>query len=149
MPEAIVLAVEARTAIAEAAAAAWPHEFVGLLAGHSTPAGWFVDRVAPLPDAARGADRFLVQPAAFAAAEAELRAQRRTWLGFVHSHPRGDASPSLADRGHLWRDCLQLIVAGDGRGPGALRAFWLSGDRVEPLPLQEQACPEQASQEQA
>lgn len=139
MPTAVLLAAEAKAAIAAAAAAALPREFVALLAGRRTPAVWFVDCVAPLPNVARSADRFVVPPAAFAAAEAEVRAQQHTWLGFVHGHPRGDASPSLADRRHLWRDCLQLIVAGDGRAPGASRAFWLHGEAVEPLPLEEQS----------
>lgn len=92
----------------------------------------------PLGNVAANDDCFTVDAANFAAAEAALRARGVAWLGFAHSHARGAPAPSAIDRRELWRDCVQLIVAGD-----EVRAFWFSGERCVPLPTQ---CPAGALQ---
>jgi len=120
-----------------AAAAAAPREFVALLAGPATQAALFVDHVQPLANTAATLDRFEVEAAAFAAAEAALRDQGRRWLGFVHSHPSGDAGLSTADRQRLWPHCLQLVIglaATTAEGTW-LRAFRSDGHAWHELPI--------------
>lgn len=109
-------------------------EFVGLLAGRRTAAGFHVTRCEPLRNAAVASDRFAVAPPDFLAAELRVRSAGLAWLGFVHSHPGGAAAPSAADRQQLWRDCLQLIV-GSPQGTAELRAYRLTAGACEHLPL--------------
>jgi proteasome lid subunit RPN8/RPN11 len=122
-PEAVVAALR------HALHAAAPREFLGVLGGSGDGATWTVDAFLPLPNAARGADAFEVVPAAFAAAEAQLRAQGRRWLGFAHGHPTAPAVPSLRDVAAFWPGCLQAIVG--PCDPGAVvRCYWRDGAAV-------------------
>lgn len=121
-------------AIAAAMAAAWPREFVALLGGPGGGTGP-VTTIVPVPNAAAGDDAFVVRPADFAAGEHRLRAAGAAWLGFVHSHPHGAAAPSRADHAALWRDCLQLIAAGDGRTRCDLRAYRWAAAGCVTLPM--------------
>ncbi len=134
-PRLVVLAADIDEALTRATAVAFPHEMVGLLAGHREERTLHVERFVRLTDAACGADHFTVPPAAFAAAEAAIRRTGGTWLGFVHSHPHGTASLSTRDRSDLWRGCLQLIVAPLRHGSLQIAAFWLEHDRKDTLPL--------------
>lgn len=121
-------------AIAAAMAAAWPREIVALLGGPAGGSG-LVTTIVPVPNVADDDDAFAVRAADFAAGEHRLRAAGATWLGFVHSHPRSAAAPSRADHAALWRDCLQLIAAGDGRTRFDLRAFRWTASTCAALPL--------------
>lgn len=129
-PRAIELDHDVAAAVVAYAARQHPREFVGLLAGWSTPERVRVADCVQFDNTALGDDRFAVDPIAFARAEATLRARGHCWLGFVHSHPHGTAVPSRTDQHELWRDCVQLIVAG-----ADLRAFWYCGEECSPLPV--------------
>lgn len=133
------------------ATAAAPREFVALLAGPATSGAWFADHVQPLANTAAAPDRFEVEAAAFAAAEAALRDQGRRWLGFVHSHPSGRAALSASDRQRLWPHCLQLVIGlGDPSAEGTwLRAFRGDGIAWHELPIDPTASPKAASTVQA
>lgn len=135
-PRAIELDHDLAVAVAAHCARRHPREFVGLVAGWSSPERLRVADCAPLDNTALGDDRFTVDPIAFARAEAKLRARGHGWLGFVHSHPRGTAAPSRTDHLELWRDCVHLIVAG-----AELRAFWYRGEECLPLPVRMSAPP--------
>jgi proteasome lid subunit RPN8/RPN11 len=134
MPPVVEIAEPVAAALAAAFAASAPREFVGLLGGDRGRDRWLATHFVALPNTAADDDRFVVEPAAFAAAEALLRQRGAAWLGFVHSHPFAAPRPSAADRDQLWRDCVQLIVGGSPRAL-ELRAFWFATAGGEPLPL--------------
>lgn len=134
------------------AVAAAPREFVALLAGPAnrvdapairvdapaTRGALVVDHVLPIANATTERDRFEVDAAAFAAAEAALRDQGRSWLGFVHSHPVGRATLSAIDRQQLWPHCLQLVLglAANSAEDAWLRAFRSDGLAWQELPIE-------------
>lgn len=122
---------ELRTATARAA----PAEMVRLLAGHADGTAVQVVGTWELPGAVCSRDHFQVDAAVFARAEATIRAAGLQWLGFAHSHPHGPAHLSAVDRAALWPDCVQVLVTGDGRDEGTIRAYWLHGDTVQALPV--------------
>lgn len=130
-PAGVGITAAAGRAIAAAAAAARPHEFVALLGGR----GDTVEAIVPLPNRAMSAVAFAADPIAFARAEHELRRQGLQFLGFVHSHPGGTPVPSAADRAAFWPACVQLIAAVNARGALALRAYRRTGDDVVELRL--------------
>lgn len=134
MPMPLVASLLAR------ARAAAPREFVGLLAGHradTTSRSAVVLSLHELPNVATDDDAYAVPAAAFADAEARARDAGHTFLGFVHSHPRGPAQPSAHDRAAWWRHCVQLLVDGSQltRGHAALRAYWRDAATLHELPL--------------
>ncbi len=131
---AVKLEAGVAAAIARAAQQALPCEMVGVLGGSTANGRPRITRFVPLSAADCRRDRFHVPPAAFAAAEAALRADGLAWLGFVHSHPRGDARPSATDERELWRGCVQLVVGLGGQRP-ELRAFMLDAHGVRELRL--------------
>ncbi|MBL8754498.1 MAG: Mov34/MPN/PAD-1 family protein [Planctomycetes bacterium] len=135
-PSRIVLAAEVHAALLAANGAPDAHEPVAMLGGHQRGDTAHVAACPVLPNVAVHADRFAVEPAAFAAAEASLRACGLTWLGFAHGHRGGSAAPSCADRALLWRDCVQVVVGAEG-----VRAFWFAGEACLPLPIQVSAVP--------
>lgn len=132
-PAAIHVEPSAWAAATRAAIAAAPREFVAIVGGRTWAGIAVVDAIEPLAALCTN-DAFAVDAVAFAAAEAALRARGLEWLGFLHSHPHGAAVPSSRDRRELWRDCVQIVVATNGRtARGA--AFWLRSDAVSPVPL--------------
>ena len=134
-PSSVALRPSALAELRAATARAAPAEMVRLLAGH--PDGTAVQIVGTweLPGAVCARDHFQVDAAVFARAEAAIRAAGLQWLGFAHSHPHGPAHLSAVDRAALWPDCVQLLVAGDGRDEGTIRAFWLHGGTAQALPV--------------
>ena len=134
-PARVELPAELQQDLLRAARAALPREFVAALGGRRGPDGWHLDAKLPLPNVANAADRFEVPPAAFAAAEAELRQRQLVWLGFVHSHPDGSAAPSGVDHDQLWWHCLQCIVSVPRSGGGRLECHWCDAAGCRTLPL--------------
>lgn len=130
-PARVVLAAEVHTALLACGRATPGPEPVALLGGHTDGDTVHVALCPELPNVLACADRFAVEPAAFAAAEAELRARGLAWLGFAHGHRGSSSAPSVTDRATLWRDCVQIVAGADG-----VRAFWFTGDACRPLPLQ-------------
>ncbi|MCU0863284.1 MAG: Mov34/MPN/PAD-1 family protein [Planctomycetes bacterium] len=134
-PARVELPAELQQDLLRAARAALPREFVAALGGHRGADGWRLEAMLPLPNVAIAADRFEVPPAAFAAAEAELRRRQLTWLGFVHSHPDGSATPSGVDHAQLWWHCLQCIVSVPRGVGGRLLCHWRDAAGFHALPL--------------
>lgn len=85
-----------------------PREACGLLAGERN----VVKRVITLPNAAPDPEtHYLIDPAAYIKAMAELDAQGLSLVGFYHSHPKGDPIPSPTDiREAAYPDAVYVIV---------------------------------------
>ncbi len=147
LPDSVELPTHVVAQMLAAARAAAPREFVGLLAGHGTGTTSGIAVVLAmqeLPNVANDDGSYDVPAAAFAAAEARARGDGHTFLGFVHSHPRGPARPSAHDRAAWWRHCVQLLVDGSAlaRGESALRAYWRDAATLHELPLRVSATSE-------
>ena len=108
-------------------AKASPAEACGLLLGRRSPP----EVLALAPATNRGpAGRFLIDARALIAAEEHAAEQGLEVLGPWHSHPMGDAEPSLSDHASaaLWPGTIWLIA-------GATITAWRAlGDRLSPLP---------------
>lgn len=137
-PAEVRLTATARRAIERAALAAWPREMAAALGGSRSAGALQIERVVPFAGAG-DAHGFAVPPAAFVAAEAQFRDAGCEWLGFVHSHPGGTASPSTRDRVELWRGCVQLLVGGASADDLRFAAFWFAGDTCTPLRVRHEA----------
>jgi proteasome lid subunit RPN8/RPN11 len=140
LPDSVELPTHVLAQLLAKARSAAPREFVGLLAGHGGDAvnrRLVVRALHELRNVAADDDAYEVPAAAFAAAEARARGDGHTFLGFVHSHPRGPARPSAHDRASWWQHCVQLIVDGEApaAGASALRAYWLDAATLHELPL--------------
>ena len=118
-------------AIRQESALVSPREACGLLFGEddAITAMQVVDNVAEDPER-----RFEIDPRALFAALRAERAGGPRLIGYWHSHPGGDATPSITDAamaapdGKLW-----LIVAGD------MATLWRAGSqglhgRFAPIP---------------
>lgn len=74
--------------------------------------------------------RFELDSGGVVAAALDAEARRLAVVGFFHSHPRGAAVPSLADRAGAWNEHVVLIAAG-----GRLCAHWPVDGGFVPLRL--------------
>lgn len=105
-----------------------PREGCGLLVGR----GDLVSRVVPVANAATELDRFILAPAAEAAARREMAERGEQLLAIYHSHPTAPAYPSPMDR--LSRlPVRHLIVGLGGRQPVARLYTWSDGFYEERL----------------
>lgn len=120
------LARSARAALLRRARAARPREACGVLIGRAGPEGTVVEAA---PEAANLADRpcvgFDLSPADWVAAEDRARGAGQAVVGFWHSHPRGPAVPSAADRTGAQPGYSCLIVGVPPRGGAELRSWRL------------------------
>jgi proteasome lid subunit RPN8/RPN11 len=115
----------------------FPREACGLLGGRRAGPDFVLTHFLPSCNRDPRTDHFTIDALEFARGEAELRQQGLAWLGFAHSHPGGEATPSAADRQLLWRGCVQVIVAMDAAGANACAAHWLgAGGLVVSLPME-------------
>ena len=74
--------------------------------------------------AIRAADRFDMDFADQIAAFKTMREAGETLLAIYHSHPQGEAEPSIHDRrGHSYPDALALIVAPNAARADMIRAW--------------------------
>lgn len=108
----------------ELARAVLPAEACGALGGSSTDTGWSVARFVPLPNNTQDPGRFAVDATALARAEAALRADGLSLVGFAHSHPDGSPTLSLTDRCQLWPGLHLVLAISRSRGT-QLMAHWL------------------------
>ena len=99
-------------AIQRESAAAAPREACGLLFGSEGEIASMqvTENVAENPEAA-----FEIDPAALFAALRAERAGGMKILGYWHSHPGGDASPSAADAAMAARDGKLWVIVADER----------------------------------
>ena len=108
-------------------------ELCGLIAsgGDAT-----VVRYAIANRAARAADRFDMDPADQIAAFKRMRERRETLIAIYHSHPVGEAEPSIHDqRGHSYPDAMAVIVAPAARSGDTIRAWDLANEMPLERPI--------------
>ncbi|MBA2587913.1 MAG: M67 family metallopeptidase [Alphaproteobacteria bacterium] len=108
-----------RRQIFEAARAAHPAECCGLLVGAREGQQFRIAALHPARNLSADARRFEIDPRDQVAAQRHARDQGTAVVGCYHSHPDGQALPSMADRAGAGEDnFLWLIAGGD-----ALNAF--------------------------
>jgi proteasome lid subunit RPN8/RPN11 len=113
-----------------AARAQYPHEACGLLVGGESPRATVIERVEPARNLAvdRLADRYLLDPDDFHAADAAARRDGLDIVGIWHSHPDHPARPSPTDLQAAWPGYSYLIVSLTAAGVQDRRAWRLDGD---------------------
>lgn len=91
----------------------YPDEICGLLVGTSDAKGWHVSSVRQVENInkERAADRFQLDPAAYQAADRELRGSGKEIIGVFHSHPDCPAKPSPTDLTSAWEGFVYPIVS--------------------------------------
>jgi proteasome lid subunit RPN8/RPN11 len=127
VPAALVLPRELRLQIRERAQAAYPHEACGLILGRPDPPVALRLAVARNLAADRLADRYVLDPEAFLAADRTARAEELEVIGIWHSHPDHPARPSTTDLEGAWEGYSYVIVTTTAGGPGDLASWRLDG----------------------
>lgn len=108
----------------------YPHEACGLLVGRTSARAAVVERVATARNLAvdRPADRYLLDPDDFRAADAAARRDGLDIVGIWHSHPDHPARPSATDLKAAWPGYSYLIVSLTATGVQERRCWRLDGD---------------------
>ncbi|MGB7755504.1 MAG: M67 family metallopeptidase [Salinisphaera sp.] len=87
--------------------------------------------------ASRAVDRFEMDPAGQIAAFKRMRRHGHTLIAIYHSHPGGEAEPSIHDRrGHTYPEAAAVIVAPNARVGRLIRAWKLAGDMPCEIPIE-------------
>ena len=107
------LRADHRAAIEQLARAAYPHEACGLLLGRHDRDATRLARITHARNLAtdRLADRYILAPRDYLAADEEARRDGLEIVGIWHSHPDHPARPSSTDLAKAWPDYTYLIVA--------------------------------------
>ncbi len=84
--------------------------------------------------------RYLIDPVDHVAAIRLARRRGLQVVGFYHSHPLGNVSPSVADlKGASYRECLYVILSPrwevEGRNSKNLAGYWLTINGFEAIDL--------------
>lgn len=109
------------------AAAAYPHECCGLLAGNDRRVTE-VHAMANIRESAR--NRYLVDPAQQFRVERDLARRGLEVLGYYHSHPDVSAKPSAYDHEHAWESYSYLIVSVMSGRANGVRCWELKDQRT-------------------
>ena len=139
----LVLDAAHAAAIRRHGEADYPNEACGLMGGRTVGGDGVVTTLVPLANERREArtHRYVIDPAAYLRAQAELDRAGLEILGVYHSHPDHPAEPSEFDREHAWPHWSYVIVAVARGRAEMLRSWRLSEDRTrfaeEPLNVQE------------
>lgn len=120
----IWLAVSARSAMAAAAAEAWPREACGLLLGRREQGALHI-RIfrATANEAADPRSEYRLPPLELLAAHHEAKMLGLEVAGVWHSHPDAPATPSRRDSDAAWEGYSYGIEAVSREGAGELRFF--------------------------
>ncbi|MFW6004160.1 MAG: Mov34/MPN/PAD-1 family protein [Halodesulfurarchaeum sp.] len=130
------LSESVRNAIVKHARETAPKEACGLLGGREGDPPVVLESIRTPNVAADPTHRFEIDPAALLEGHESFDAAGHSLLGFYHSHPAGPPTPSETDRGGAaWPNTTVLIVSLGGPEP-ELGAFWDTGDRFQPVPLE-------------
>ena len=127
---ALIIAAEQLSVLHGHAAAGYPHEVVGILAGNRATGS--VTRVAALVNerADSPANRYAVSALALARAEQKIEAEGDEIVGYYHSHPDHPSRYSDFDRDHALPNMSYVIVS-VVRGEIATTQSWrLRDDRT-------------------
>jgi proteasome lid subunit RPN8/RPN11 len=117
----------------------YPHEVCGLLVGRDGPGGTTIDRITEARNLAvdRLADRYVLDPDAFVAADREARAAGLDIVGVWHTHPDHPARPSPTDRDAAWPGYTYLILSVRSGEVADATAWRLDGDAFAEQPIEE------------
>lgn len=113
------------------ARAAYPHEACGLLIGREAGGRRLVERVTSCRNLAvdRLADRYILDPDDFHAADEAARREGLDIVGIWHTHPDHPARPSETDLEAAWAEYSYLIVSVTSGGVAERRAWLLEDER--------------------
>ncbi len=113
----------------------YPHEACGLLIGQ----GGQVTAVIPSPNLSDSPEKnFEIDPALIIQHQKKGRAGDDGIIGHYHSHPDGEAQPSVRDQAQNYDgDLIWLIVCVTADGPQNMNAFASKdeGGSLAPIPL--------------
>lgn len=117
----------------------YPHEVCGLLVGRERDLRTQIDRVTSARNLARDrpADRYLLDPDDFLAADIAARRAGREIVGIWHTHPDHPARPSPTDLASAWPGYTYLILSVRRDGVADVTAWQLDGDRFVERRVQE------------
>jgi len=112
---------------------AYPREACGLLIGRPRSGGWSVVEVrrARNLEPERTDDRYVLDPAAFLAADRDARSEDLEVVGFWHSHPDSPAVPSETDRQAAWPGYAYVIVSVRRGRPREVRLWTFADDSFQ------------------
>ena len=110
---------------------AYPEEGCGVMLGRDSADARDVVEVIPFENQREDsrANRYLIAPEQFLAADREARARGLDVIGFFHSHPDHPAQPSAFDLEHAWPYYSYLIVSVERGRAVDTRAWRLLEDR--------------------
>lgn len=80
-------------------------------------------------------ERFDACAIAFARELREAEADGLCLVGFAHSHPDGEATPSAHDRDAAWPEAALVLSAPAAMRGARLRAYWRHGDGLREIPI--------------
>lgn len=81
--------------------------------------------------------RFEACPLEFARELREAEVSGLRLLGFAHSHPSGEATPSREDVERSWPECALVLAAPTAKRGAKLRAYWRRRDGIREIPIQD------------
>ncbi len=113
------------------ARAEYPHEACGLLIGREADGRTLVERIVSCRNLAvdRLADRYVLDPDDFRAADEAARKEGLDIVGIWHTHPDHPARPSETDLEAAWPEYSYLIVSVTAAGIADCRAWRLEDER--------------------
>jgi len=119
------------TEIDARARAEYPHEACGVLIGREASGRTLVERIASCRNLAgdRLADRYVLDPDCFRAADETARKEGLDVVGIWHTHPDHPARPSETDLEAAWPEYSYLIVSVTSDGVAERRAWRLEDKR--------------------
>jgi cysteine synthase B len=130
----------AREAMIAHAASAYPEECCGVLVGPSSDQVTLAVRLENVHDDYRER-RFVIDPAAYRAAEALADTRGQVLAGFYHSHPNHPARPSAFDLEHAWPNFSYPIISVRDGQIADMRSWRLRDDRTafdeEPIHIED------------
>ena len=117
------------------AAAEFPNECCGLLAGTRNDVAWSGDHATavvvhryPLANAAASPVEYLSDPKAMFAAVRDMRQRRIDVVAVYHSHPTSEPVPSKADRERNYSTEVVNLIISLQTDPPTMRGWWLTAD---------------------
>lgn len=115
------------------AASVLPREACGLLGGRPARGGRLQVTLYPAENEARSARGFLIRSRQMGELQRRIEDDGLVLCGCYHSHPRGAARPSVADRRLSARPGFLWIIFAPARL--SIKAFWWNGRRFMERPL--------------
>lgn len=111
---------------------AFPQECCGFMIGTAHGASRTVAHLQPAMNERRGdhgRNRYQISAESYRAADADARGQGLDIIGFYHSHPNADPTPSAYDTHHAWPWFSYLILSVHEGESSALASWVLREDR--------------------